>query len=502
MGLLDSFQMPDLNDPKNVGLLSMAASLMQGRKGKGLLGNLGAAGMTGLQSVFAAQDAGLKRKLTESQIGENESQAAARNLKAQQDAAFQKDLNDALTRMQGSLGAQMPPPMDLVNTFNSQRGLPLSPGQSSPAVEPQFPSFSELARFKAKGVDLLPIVEKAVTGFGMDAGKTYVNPSTGQERTIPKLPDFVQMQGGRAVLPPGALETVGALKAAEIGAQQAATLPFDIERYRTQADMRPFKVEAKDGSYLTSELGATQGQQPPVAPRGAQNPQFQIPPQVQAQRDGGRVQILQQEYALAKTPQDREAITRELAIMGAKPQQSAPGIPLKSDAEKQREEAAIKIDADRAAKADEAAVGKTRLFSNINRMRELIGTPENPKVLGATPQERIAALGPAVGISTPKTVNTVELKRLGQELVLSMSPNGSLSAQVSNTDAKRFEQAAGEFNRAKTVPDMLMALNGMEQVAQQAFENAAASRKALETGQQPGNRPRVLNYNPATGKLE
>jgi hypothetical protein len=472
MGLLDSFQMPDLSDPKTVGLLSMAANLMQARKGRGLLGNIGAAGMTGLQSFSAAQDAGLRRRLNEAQISENEAQSKARELQAQKAEELQNLQNSLLQKMQGNPGAQMPPPT--------------------------LPSPVDMLRLRMMGgPDISAMIEKAATGYGMDAGKTYKDAFTGQERTIPKLPDFVQMQNGRATLPPGALETVGALKAAEIGAQQAASLPFDIERFRTQAGMRPFKVEAKDGSYLTSELGATQGSQP-----SAQNPQFQISPQVQAKRDGERVAILQQEYALAKTPEERNALTRELAMMNTRPQQSAPGIPLKSAVEKQREEAIVKIDAERAGKADETAVGRARLFNNINRMRDLIGTPENPKVLDSSPQGRFAALGPSVGISTPKTTNTVELQRLGQELVLAMAPNGSLGASVSNTDAKRFEQASGNFNRAKTVPDMLKALEGIELVVQQAFESSASARKALETGQQPVSKPRVLNYNPATGKLE
>lgn len=496
MGLFDSFKAPDLNDPKTAGLLAMAASLMQARKGQSALSNIGAAGVTGLQGFSAAQNAALKRKFAESQLEENESQVKARELQAQKAQQLQGLQNGILQKMQGSPGAQMPPSMDLVNEFNQQRGFPLQPGQSIPASGPTMPTPAEMLQLRMMGgPDISSIVEKAATGYGMDAGKTYKDAFTGQERTIPKLPDFVQMQNGRAVLPAGALETVGALKAAEIGAQQAATLPFDIERYRAQAGMRPFKVEGQGGSYLTSELGATQGSQP-----SAGNPQFRISPQAQASRDGDRVSILQKEYALAKTPEERNALTRELGMMGARP--STPGIALKSDVQKQREQALVKIDAERAANADQSAVGRTRLFNNITRMRELIGTPENPKVLDSSPQGRLAALGPSVGISTPKTTNTVELRRLGQELVLAMSPNGSLGASVSNTDAKRFEQAAGNFNNAKTVPDMLKALEGMELVVQQAFESSDAARKTLETGEQPVSKPRVLNYNPATGKLE
>jgi hypothetical protein len=127
-------------------------------------------------------------------------------------------------------------------------------------------------------------------------------------------------------------------------------------------------------------------------------------------------------------------------------------------------------------------------------IEKLIGDPKNPMVYGNSPADRFAmGLNKVGGNETQKAVNTNQVRRLGQQLVLA---RGSLGAGVSVADAERYDKAAGDFSKAQTVPDMLASVQTMKEIAKKYSESASEARQQLEGGQ------KVRRYNPKTDRFE
>jgi hypothetical protein len=127
-----------------------------------------------------------------------------------------------------------------------------------------------------------------------------------------------------------------------------------------------------------------------------------------------------------------------------------------------------------------------------DQIEKLIGDKDAPKVYGNAIPDRIAmGLNTIGGNETPKAINTNQVRMLGQQMVLA---RGSLGAGVSVADAERYDKAAGDFSRAKTVSDMLAAVKTMRDIAKTYSSNETSTRQQLQSGQ-PAN---VMRYNPKT----
>lgn len=115
------------------------------------------------------------------------------------------------------------------------------------------------------------------------------------------IPDQNAPGGYRVTVPAGAVDAYGQFQRAN----EQAKADFDMVRIYNPSTQR---------EELVPRSSLVRQQQTPQQIGAQPN---RVPPQVQAQRDQGRVQILQQELRNATNPSDIQAIQRELGRMGA-----------------------------------------------------------------------------------------------------------------------------------------------------------------------------------------
>ena len=230
----------DWNDPRTLGLLGVAAGLLEAsgaspRKitlgealGRGLKTGMGGYQM-GQQMAMEKQKGDLMKAQTDQATMQLKKQQSLQDLimgrlgfgtpgADQSQAAQQASAEDGV---QGDVGP---------TTGNVQR-------MGGPVQQPlrqrtgQFPfSMNDLVALKTMGgPDLLDMFKYANDGSKKEAGSYYTNPMTGQTTYMPKLPEGSTMTtDGRVIGLPGAAQTNAAYKGAEAGATESAKAQYDF----------------------------------------------------------------------------------------------------------------------------------------------------------------------------------------------------------------------------------------------------------------------------------
>lgn len=232
----------DFNDPRTLGLLGAAASLLEAggasarpvnmaeALGRGLKGGLGGyqlgqqIGLEKTRNDQATMQLKKQQQLQDLIMGRlglaspgTDGLAAQQSQQALTDGAAQGDIGPTLGNAQrmGQIQAQQPP------TQQPQQG----------ARAGQFPfSMNDLVALKTMGgPDLLDMFKYANDGAKKESGSYYTNPMTGQTTYMPKLPEGSTMtQDGRVMGLPGAAQTNAAYKGAEAGATEGAKAQYDF----------------------------------------------------------------------------------------------------------------------------------------------------------------------------------------------------------------------------------------------------------------------------------
>lgn len=240
MGLLDELAA----DPQfQLGLGLLAA----GGPGQGSTGQRIAGALQGWQVQQAAlQDQALKRQYMSSQMADNQSQAQLRNAQVgqlQQEQAMNAAIAERFRNRQGGLapsGAASAPGVPMGSAPAPLTGGGAGLGNVAPGAMPAqrggsaYPfTLDEIAMLTSinhKGASgLFDQFKYATDGVKREAGATYLNPVTGDERYFPKLGEGqVIGQNGVVGMAPGYIRSNAASKGAEADAVEAAKFPFTV----------------------------------------------------------------------------------------------------------------------------------------------------------------------------------------------------------------------------------------------------------------------------------
>lgn len=162
---------------------------------------------------------------------------------------------------------------------------------------------------------------------------------------------------------PGYGAGVASIKGAETGAVEGAKAPFDM-----------VKIDTPQGPRMVTRAQALQMSGGPM----------QVPPQVQQQRDGDALRLLQDERAKATSPQDIAALDREIAARSR-----TAGIPLQSDEQKAYGQARAK---DFASQASGMADQGNKAASMSRQLSELERLYQDPNITKGAAAESISGL--------------------------------------------------------------------------------------------------------------
>lgn len=487
-GLLDG--RGGFDDPLTMGLLGASQAFFtpvsQG-------GGLGAA----FGAFPAAQQVALKNKYLQDQMQSLQSEAELRKMqvlaaqrKAEKDAELQAMIQARLgSPNAGALASGAAQGSFGPTNDNAQR---LQQGGGFP-----FTLEDVLAVQAAGGPNFLDAYKFANTPEKMEPGSIYRDRLTNKERHIPRLGEGMSLTDGRVSATPGYVESLAATTAA-------------IEREKARF-APPIRVPTGDGREelipvleFAGRPPASLPARPPASPLNAAPPSASTPPNAfprvtpgaQQGMDKTRLSILSEELDKAirnGDPQTAASVQREIDQMtGATGFGKPTSVRQAEDVREARAKAVANMDAKGAEGARDQASGARGVVMIADQIEKLIGDPSAPKVYGNAISDRIAmGLNTIGGNETPKAVNTNQVRMLGQQMVLA---RGSLGAGVSVADADRYDKAAGDFSRAKTVPDMLAAVRTMREIAKTYSSNEVSARQQLESGQSPN----VLRYDPKT----
>lgn len=207
---------------------------------------------------------------------------------------------------------------------------PVPPGQAGKLPQPRSKSFplslNQVAALKAMGgPDMMDAYKFSQEGVQRQQGSTYELPD-GTRRSYAKL-DNGQVQGDDGMVnnAPGYLDSFSATERARADASEGAKADYEV--------LDPTKFIGADGRPIASTRGAyikgirelpivgqpsrASGAPAPAMPgrtgagAGTQFPV--VTPQEQRTRDGGRLEILQEELRNTRNPADIAALQREIA---------------------------------------------------------------------------------------------------------------------------------------------------------------------------------------------
>ncbi len=244
-----------------------------------------------------------------------------------------------------------------------------------------------------------------------------------------------------------------------------------------------------------------QGQPPQMTSRGAlmRNPQVQgggqsaqIPPAQQAQRDQGRVEILNQELTKAqdqlkqalqvgdaaaanRAATDVSSLNRELGRAGGQSRATAAsvGMPLESEAEKAKALADAKAAADRDATMQKGATNSRDTLAYIKQARDLFKKGPTASGIGSA----IDAGANLFGMSTPGADAAAQLDTLSGWMVSNVP---RMEGPQSNFDVQNYKTMAGMVgDKTKPLSQRMAALDTLEKL-QEKYAH-------LNSGQAPGN---------------
>lgn len=418
-GLLDSGFLSSPDAQLGLGLLAMSG------------GNLGSAIGGLLQQQAAAEDRKIKQAYIRSQIAENESQAQSR----QQQMAQAKGLNDLIASRlgRGGAGGQM---QATQGGMGGGQGMGVGALQGGQAQSGGFPFTMDdiLAIQAAKGPDFLPAYKFAKEGVKLEAGATYRDPVTGEERMIPKLENGMVMQGGRAGFVPGYAESVAGLEGAKTGATERAKYGYDIGRARETANIGA-ENDLVDVNLPTGPVKLTRAAARDMS-RGA--------PAVNTWQN--------------LTPQLRDLIARDAAangiqnpttnFEGAGPGQaygltnaapvapSGPGIPLQTAAQAAADLRIAQGRADQTLAREGKVRTATENITNADRAIELLNQGPTASGIGAA-VDRGARI---FGVSTPGANVAAQLDIVSANMVKNVP---RFEGPQSNVDVDGYKDAAG-----------------------------------------------------------
>lgn len=487
-------------DPLAQGLLGLGASLMTpralgGGMGPGLLAfNQGA--MQAQQARRQAEQDAMRQKLIDAEVKRYEAEATRadadltrKRLEEERKEELRRFLMDRFGPQAGASGALASGARQgsVGPTVANQQRLAAA-GQSG------FPlSLNDVVALKTMGgPDLLEAYKFARTPQERKAGSTYIDSVSGQETYQPRVAEGMSLTGGVASPVPGYLNTLEQIT----DAQEAAKARYGP----------PIRIPTADGrEQMVSPLEFARGRGA-AAPSAATSASASMPAGSRAIPSASplgaadtRRQLLQDELRKAiqsGDPDTAASIEREIDALERRPAAFGQSNAVKQAEaiRDQRAKAAAGLDADAAKGAREQASGARNVATLAGEIERLIGDPANPQVYGNSPADRIAmGLNRVGGNETPKAVNTNQVRRLGQQLVLA---RGSLGAGVSVADAERYDKAAGDFSKAQTVSDMLASVRTMREIAEKYGQSEAEARQRLEGG------PPVRRYNPRTDRFE
>lgn len=295
------------------GLLNLGAAMLSGRGNFGnVLGQGLGAGVQGYQGSIQQQQ-------------KDQMEAAQLKLlqgKEQRATTLENTISSAFG------GSQPPQPGGAVTSGQvpPSVGLPPGPGVAPIASLPRsgkFPlTLDQVALIKASGgPDLSAEYKMAHEGFERKQGSTY-------EGTDGSMQSYARLGDGQVQAPDGSVSNargyVGALAETE-GAKATAQ-----ERAKAGYDLLPLGYVGEDGRPMGGTRGgyiAKVSELPKVGAPPARAPMKSagpagfpvVTPAEQKQRDGTRLQILQDERAKIKNPADLAAIDREIAGAGGRP---------------------------------------------------------------------------------------------------------------------------------------------------------------------------------------
>lgn len=313
MGLLNFLpEDPNKKEAMRAGLLNLGAAMLSGKGNFGnMLGQGLAAGSQGYQNSLVSQQ---QKMLDDAQLR----LAQGKESRAQ---GQHNMIADAFR------GTGTPQPGGSSTSGPVQGGTGMPPGGGAAPRGAQFPmSLNQVAMFKAMGgADLSGEYKMAKEGFKRDQGATYDMPD-GSRRTFAKL-DNGQMQGddGSIRTAPGYNEALAATegaKAEAIARAQAGQTLLDPTKF-VGADGTP--IGGTVGGYIAKlgdlpKVGSGALPRAPVKPGAPVTPANfpRVSPGEQQQRDGTRLQILQDERAKMTNPRDIADIDREIASAGGR----------------------------------------------------------------------------------------------------------------------------------------------------------------------------------------
>lgn len=448
-----------LDKPAVQGLLAagLGAAASSGR-GRGFLGNVAHGGLLGLQTYSGAKNNQLelaeRAKMGEYRDVQMEKLRADMEIRRQQQAAIDGILNRA--------GSSQPAAPGQLGSGSFGAVPPASGVPAIPQPQPRIPSlsFDELATLKRYGVDLTDIHKYANEPLKLEAGSTYQNRVTGQREYMPKLPDGMVLNGGRAGFVPGFQESVVGLEGARAQATEGA-----------KAGLDPMQVQAPDGSTRFVPRSVVAGAGQPPAQRPAPTSMRTNP------ADADRYAILTQELAKARqagNSQDVAALEAEISRLSpsARTATSPSGIAVAGPFQatpttaQAAEAAAAKVRAEAEARADvDRQTGRTKktdqandMLTNIQRAKTLLEMDPTGSLGGAAVDKVLGA----VGMTTPSSNAASALETLSGWMVANVP---RMEGPQSNFDVQNYGVMAGKIgDRTVPVKERLAALAEVERI--------------------------------------
>lgn len=468
MGLLNFLpEDPNKKEAMRAGLLNLGAAMLSGRGNFGqMLGQGIGAGAQGYQGSLLAQQQAAQQAAQQAQAVQA-AQIDAEQLKiAQSKNARAQQTQDLISSAFN--GGSATQPGGASNSGQSQGGTMPSGGGVAPIAQPagarKFPlSLDQVALIKASGgPDLSGEYKMAHEGFERKQGSTYENPD-GSTRSYARLGDG-QVQAGDGSVS-NARGYVGALaesEGAKAGAVEQARAGYDLldPTKFIGADGRP--IANTRAGYVSDigglpKVGGGAPPRPQMKPGAPVTPANfpRVSPQEQQQRDGGRMEILQNELKNERDPKLQAMIRQEMGGRRAPVLQSA--------AE---------------AKAQVGAVD-TQLKAGQGLNENWIKEAYNP-----TQASGKAARDTLTQLETIKTVNLqtgwgTEAKAWGASILGSL---GVKNAANYAGNVQKFQQVAMERNMTMLAAQAGPQTEGDSQRAQQTFlklENTPAANQFI-----------------------
>jgi hypothetical protein len=474
-----------MDDPRTIGLLALASGMIKGDMGGGLLGYA--------QGYQGAQDAGMKRKLTQAQLENYNSEVEARKQKLKDD----QDFSAWLAQRMG--GGQPPQSPQAGSASNFGVGMPESGASMLPQSQPQQRQPSQAQGggwlmglspedqfyMKLRGKDPMDVINSNKPKWeNVNGNMVNTNDPTFRGGFQPGMS---VSSDGRATMwqpdgkgglvfgaPQGALPTFSAFQ----DAAEAAKAKRDPFTFTPQGASNPVLttresvVNPQSGNTSQAETQRTFILQNELKAETARFAQLQTDPRATPDM-------------VRRSQENITGLNRELARQGAGAGAAA-GIALQSDAEKAKAEALAKGDAERTNASLEKGVQFNDFRDQARIARSLLGLDPTHSVPGAA----IDATSNFFGHATQggKVANQLDLIGSWMTQNVPKAPGSQ-----SNYELTQYQQAAGQVgNRSAPIENRVAALDTLENLI-------ATWEKRRATGAAAPNEPSGTRF--ANGKV-